>query len=78
MNIEEFFQDTLEMKIERLEKKNVENINNISRIMKHLKINDEVINEKLKTENTIEERIKFLEKKNIIIDKALIEKIKRL
>lgn len=78
MNIEEFFQDTLEMKIERLEKKNVENINNISRIMKHLKINDEVINEKLKTENTIEERIKFLEKKNIIIDKALIEIIKRL
>ena len=63
MNIEEFFQDTLEMKIERLEKKNVENINNISRIMKHLKINDEVINEKLKTENTIEERITFLEKK---------------
>ena len=38
MDIEKFFQDTLENRIERLEKKNKANESNILRMLKHLKV----------------------------------------
>ena len=81
MDIEKFFQDTLETRIERLEKKNKENESNILRILEHLKIDDKEITEpeQIKNKNvSIEERIKNLEKRDIIIEKALLGIIERL
>ena len=81
MDIEKFFQDTLETRIERLEKKNKENESNILRMLKHLKIDDKEITklEQIKTKNVnVEERIKYLEKRDIIIEKALLGIIERL
>ena len=94
MDIENFFQDTLETRIERLEKKNKENESNILRIFEHLNMNDKgtidkgtidkgtidkgTINQ-IKNKNvSIEERIKNLEKRDIIIEKALLGIIERL
>ena len=81
MDIEKFFQDTLETRIARLEKKNKENESNILRMLKHLKIDDKEITnlEQIKTKNvSVEERIKYLEKRDIIIEKALLGIIERL
>ena len=96
MDIENFFQDTLETRIERLEKKNKENESNILRIFEHLNMNDKgtidkgtidkgtidkgTINQikNIKEEKDLEKRINYLEKRDIIIEKALLGIIERL
>ena len=90
MDIENFFQDTLEDRIKRLEKKNIENESNILRILEYLKLNNNIgtidqikninkdKNKDKDKDECLEKRIIYLESRNIIIEKALLGIIERL